>query len=316
MITLLAALTLLTTPQQIEFESPYIDPDSVRIDSTMDLNSVEVNFTFYSNQFDELTSIAYSFDGIEGTFTPVKNNFLTLETTPGTHQLQSYFNENHYENYDMVHVEGQRRYFFSVHFTSSEMMILTEKPVIYLYPEQTTQVEVVLAPKGDLSFTYPAYNEGWNVKAHPNGKLLVDGNEHRYLFWESTARYTESQVKENEGFVISGSDVTAFLEEKLTIAGLNSEEQTDFITYWAPRMIAHKNVFIQFKFNEECDDFASLNVSPEPDESYRVYILWRPTSVPRIAPTPQNIPEMNREGFTLVEWGGQELPPLGKNTEL
>lgn len=37
------------------------------------------------------------------------------------------------------------------------------KPVIYLYPEEETQVTVQLDYAGELTCTYPAYQDGWTV---------------------------------------------------------------------------------------------------------------------------------------------------------
>ena len=45
------------------------------------------------------------------------------------------------------------------------------KPVIYLYPEETTEVTVKLDFKGKLTSTYPAYENGWKVTAQPDGTL-------------------------------------------------------------------------------------------------------------------------------------------------
>lgn len=66
--------------------------------------------------------------------------------------------------------------------------IMAYKPVIYLYPKQTTTVSVKLDFQGKLVVTYPAYDEqnGWFVIAQPNGTLTdkKDGREYSYLFWE------------------------------------------------------------------------------------------------------------------------------------
>ena len=53
-----------------------------------------------------------------------------------------------------------------------------EKPVIYLYPEQETDVRVTLDLAGELTCAYPAYGDGWNVHAAPDGTLTdEDGND-------------------------------------------------------------------------------------------------------------------------------------------
>ena len=39
--------------------------------------------------------------------------------------------------------------------------------MVYLYPEEETQVTVQLDYAGELTCTYPAYNDGWTVIASP-----------------------------------------------------------------------------------------------------------------------------------------------------
>ena len=45
------------------------------------------------------------------------------------------------------------------------------KPVIYLYPKEEMEVTVRLELDGNLTCTYPAYDEGWTVTARPDGTL-------------------------------------------------------------------------------------------------------------------------------------------------
>lgn len=62
------------------------------------------------------------------------------------------------------------------------------KPVIYLYPEQTTDVHVHLPLRGDWLVTYPqiSVDDTRSVTAQPDGTLTnhTDGEEYSYLFWE------------------------------------------------------------------------------------------------------------------------------------
>ena len=55
------------------------------------------------------------------------------------------------------------------------------KPVIYLYPEEETQVTVQLDYAGELTCTYPAYQDGWTVTASPDG-TLTDNQGHTYNY--------------------------------------------------------------------------------------------------------------------------------------
>ena len=63
----------------------------------------------------------------------------------------------------------------------------SEKPVIYLYPEEEMEVTVKLDFDGTLTSTYPAYGDGWTVTAQPDGTLTDEkGREYYCLFWEGS----------------------------------------------------------------------------------------------------------------------------------
>ena len=64
----------------------------------------------------------------------------------------------------------------------------SEKPVIYLYPEQAQEVYVQLELDGEFTCTYPEYDNGWKVKAYPDGTLRDQdtGKEYNYLYQAQT----------------------------------------------------------------------------------------------------------------------------------
>ena len=122
-----------------------------------------------------------------------------------------------------------------------------EKPVIYLYPNEETKVNVRLDYLGDLICTYPSYpDEGWTVAAQPDGTLIniEDHREYSYLFWEGNSNY---EWKINKGFVIEGKDTMEFLQDKLEYMGLSPREYNEFIVYWLPRMKDNKYNLIYFE---------------------------------------------------------------------
>jgi len=47
------------------------------------------------------------------------------------------------------------------------------KPVIYLYPQKTTDISVKLYPAGGFTVTEPDYGTGWNVTANPEAECTV-----------------------------------------------------------------------------------------------------------------------------------------------
>ncbi len=106
------------------------------------------------------------------------------------------------------------------------------KPVVYLYPEEETQVTVQLDYAGELTCTYPAYNDGWTVTASPDGTLTDgEGQTYSYLYWEGkdNVEYDFSQ-----GACVAGEDTAAFLEDALSQLGLTRREANEFIVYWLP----------------------------------------------------------------------------------
>lgn len=181
---------------------------------------------------------------------------------------------------------------------------MTGKPVIYLYPEKETEVTVNLDFDGKITYTYPAINNGWKVLANPDGTLtnLADNSTHYYLFWEGTARPEWTYEK---GFVIKGTETESFLRENLAKMGLTPREYNDFITYWVPKMQENPYNLISFS-GDEYSEIAKLTVDPKPDSVIRIHMMWKALDEP-IEIEPQVLPVYEREGFTLVEWGGTEI---------
>ena len=181
--------------------------------------------------------------------------------------------------------------------------VAAEKPVIYLYPEETTAVTVTLDFDGTLTTTYPAYNEGWSVTAQPDGTLTdADGIEYRYLYWEgeSDAAYDFAQ-----GFCVAGEDTAKFLETALASLGLTRAEANEFIIYWLPKMELNAYNVIAFQ-TDAYTDSAKLGMTPAPDTLIRVFMAWYGAEE-AVELTPQELSAPEREGFVAVEWGGAEV---------
>ena len=179
-------------------------------------------------------------------------------------------------------------------------VVSEDKPVIYLYPQERTNVAVQLDYDGVLTCTYPAYDGLWEVTAEPDGTLTdAAGRQYRYLYWEGAgARHYDF----SRGFCVAGTDTAAFLEQALAQLGLNAAEANEFIIYWLPQM--QDNAYNLIAFQQEAyTDQARLTVTPEPDTVLRVFMAWRPLEEPVEVP-PQVLDAPERQGFTVVEWGG------------
>lgn len=179
------------------------------------------------------------------------------------------------------------------------------KPIIYLYPETKTKINVKLGNPDLLTTTYPKYDKetGWNVTASPDGNLASDGKNYYGLYWEGL---NEKSEQKDEGFVVVGKDVEKFLEEKLEILGLNEREANEFIIYWLPKLEHNEWNYIRFATNEEIEDMMPLEISPKPETIIRILMEYKPLETP-IELKEQELKKVERKGYTAVEWGGTEL---------
>ena len=177
------------------------------------------------------------------------------------------------------------------------------KPVIYLYPEETTEVSVKLELSGEFTCTYPVYDGGWQVTAQPDGTLTDErGQTYSYLYWEGDLA---GEPDLSEGFCVAGADTAAFLEDALARLGLTRREANEFIVYWLPLMEDNPYNLITFQ-QEAYTEAAKLTVTPTPDSLLRVFMAWKPLEKPVDIPA-QPLPAFERRGFTVVEWGGTEI---------
>jgi hypothetical protein len=176
------------------------------------------------------------------------------------------------------------------------------KPVIYLYPEEKMQIDVELEPVGGFTYTEPVYDNGWSVIASPDGTLtnLKDGLTYPYLFWEGRGGYY--QEPENY-WVVEASEVESFLIGTLREYGLNDKETADFIEFWLPRMQDASYYKIGFHGTEVMNAIAPMSLSVHPDSVLRILMDFAELDAP-IASNPPVIVPFEREGFTVVEWGG------------
>ena len=179
------------------------------------------------------------------------------------------------------------------------------KPAIYLYPTGRLDVSVdVKLAEGQFTRTAPAYDNGWNVTAYPDGRIVdrKTGKEYPYIYWESDS---EPEYDWSEGYVVAGTDTREFLLKILPEMGLIPNEYNDFINYWQPRM--QNNKYDLITFQTTCyTDVAQLQISPKPDSVLRVFMAYKAVDGPMEIKAPE-IKSFERNGFTVVEWGGAEV---------
>lgn len=183
--------------------------------------------------------------------------------------------------------------------------MVDKKPIIYLYPQEKTELTVTLGKPENLTCSYPEYKNGWNVVANPDGTLVdkESGRELYSLYWEGLQ--TEP-VNMEEGFVVKGTDTTKFLEEKLAILGLTDKEAEEFIVYWLPELQNNEYNYIRFATIDEINTNMPLDFSVNPDTLIRVLMQYKPLDE-KIEVREQKLETPARNGFVAVEWGGTEI---------
>jgi len=196
-----------------------------------------------------------------------------------------------------------------IEFKNQRFILAAEmcKPVIYLYPETQTNLEVRVSPNGGFTYSSPEYGNGWKVSVTPKGEIteIKTGKNYEYLFWEGIGlNYPVSE----KGWVVKRGELENFLDSKLPELGLQGREAVDFKAYWLKRLDAFPYYKLSFLSKEQMDELAPLQISgARPNTVIRM--LMTAKGLEKFEPAiPQDLPELKaRLGFTVVEWGGVVL---------
>jgi len=208
------------------------------------------------------------------------------------------------------------------------------KPVVYLYSEKPTDIHLSFLSSVSLNTQIPFYNNGWFVKAQPDGRLTdlqpqytdcskIDSlkfgseyannscktNNYPYIYWSGKSM-ENSYPKAEGGWVVERKNLKIFMDQKLKEIGLTEKESNDMTSYWIPKMNEKNSPYYRISFltTKQMNEFVPMNVRPVPDSVLRVFLDFKPlNSKPIVDPIPQQFGKFNRHGFTLVEWGGLNL---------
>ena len=176
-----------------------------------------------------------------------------------------------------------------------------DKPILYLYPEKETKVEVTFSHPEYLETTYPKFDGKWEVTAKKDGSLYdKDGKYYYALYWDEKRTY-DNDFK--EGFYVEKEGAISFLEEKLEKIGLNEKEKNEFIMYWLPVLEKNEKSLVYFELTKERESYNKIKITPKPDSLLRLVIHIKKVDK-KTKIKEQKLESFKREGFTAVEWGG------------
>lgn len=320
MKTILPVLLLFSTTcfagkeTQRKSDIQYYQVTNHKMDESLPRGQALIEFTFKEHSGICLRNHVHTMHNNKKVFTPkIDTNGISFHTIkPGKYKFKFWTSFTDTLSTDEIEIKNQHSIAILVHLHSNELMIESDKPVIYLYPETATQITLQLNYNGKLNFTYPEIkNNTWKINANPDGTIEANNKLYNYLFWEGEMNANAVQTNIKEGSVVDSKNLISFFESNLTAMGMNTKESADFITYWAPRMMKNEKNYIYFMLTNDYDKIASMNVTPKPDNQLRIYMIWTEiTSETVVDFKPQSFPQFKREGFTLVEWGGSEITNL------
>lgn len=276
--------------QLIEDKIIYVKDDKLVVESLSDGSLKEIVSWSDNYNYDEYTSGYYSRERLDN----MKEN----DKKEGIYLVVYYGDKDTNGNYGMEYcLTGDEM----VTYPIKEAMGGRAKPVLYLYPTTTTTVKVRFAHPEYLTTTYPKYDKEWVVTAKPNGDLLDNNNKYYYALYWDEVRYHE--VSYNEGFYVTSENAINFLEEKMSLIGLNDKERNEFIMYWLPILESNKQSLVYFELTEERELNNKLIIEPTPDSLLRVNIHIKKVNE-KVNIKEQELKHFERVGFTAVEWGG------------
>lgn len=175
------------------------------------------------------------------------------------------------------------------------------KPNIYLYPEEEEDISVVFDSPELLLTVIPDYNNGWYPRVSKDGKMIIDGYEYGYLFYESmTSDYNMQKVS---GFVVPIENRKQFFTDVANYYGFNEVETYDFVTFWCSRLDSTKEYVMYPQLTDTIDVLMPVKINPNPQSIFRIWFLFyeKDGDIELIKPVKE---EARREGYTMVEWGG------------
>lgn len=184
------------------------------------------------------------------------------------------------------------------------------KPIVYLYPENPTLVDVLLEIPGIITVSDPQYPAGgWqDVLAQPNGDLWYGEAQYPYLYYEAEV---DKVNPPGTGIVIKTTHLEPMFRTILTQYGLNKKEINDFTEYWVPRLQSENKPYVLFSILDpiEKDRIDRVIINPKPETRIEISAYFKLLDAP-VAIAPMALPASppKREGFVMVEWGGTIEP--------
>jgi len=228
---------------------------------------------------------------VVGGFQTDEQGRFAIEMEPGTYYFE--FMDNWLYYLEKVEIQDQYQDLFCYPWAA------VLKPNIYLYPEETTEldVDIVFAHGGWVTTSVPNYDEGWHITVEPSG--IIDG-QYEYLFYESLQPdYGQYEA----GWVVVQDQLEGFFRSNMALTAFNQKEINDFVEYWIPLLTEYPYYAIYPQYNDELEEMIKFEFSTQPINLIRLIYSVRGLETSNLSLQEPVIPPFSREGFTVTEWG-------------
>jgi len=223
-----------------------------------------------------------------------QGRFVINPLPPGSYYLEFYeFDDDYYYHLEPVVIEGGYQDFF---FPYTQQAY---KPNIYLYPEETMELDVdILFPHGgEIIESVPEYGDGWHITVEPSG--IIDG-QYDCLFYESLQ---PDYGQYDAGWTVAREELEDFFRNNMAQTAFIEAEIDDFIEYWIPLLTDFPYYAIYPQYNDELDQMIQLEFSTQPQSLIRLIYSVRGLQDNNLNLQQPAIPPFARYGFTVTEWG-------------
>lgn len=248
-----------------------------------------------------------------------KGLFASFYVKPGSSELSLYSGEKgSFCDCPQLNLKAGYTYRFKVKFEDAMIEnMVAYKPVLYLYGNTKQFYTVDIANPGSFKSVYPKPDSmnnqfiQWNIGYDPHSGILHKGKYYPYLFWDGPIDpHVVTSSLYQSGAIISSDTLVDFLDRTLEEIGFNSQEKTDFITYWIPQMSLHPFVWLSLKQDDDCNMVATYSIKPALSKLNRVFMFWSPVRSPSDYPNlhADELKPLIRSGNYGVEWGGAKIP--------
>ncbi|MBP0970128.1 MAG: hypothetical protein J5744_08290 [Oscillospiraceae bacterium] len=176
------------------------------------------------------------------------------------------------------------------------------KPNIYLYSDEETEAKVTFGVPQWLRVSDPLYEDSWQARVMGDGSLVMEnGLEYGYLFYESETQ--PFYFQKETGWRICAESRQEQFRSILEAYGFNEKETEDFLEFWVTRLDSGEDYVMYPQKTEIVDLAMPLTVEPTCDSVFRLWFTFEKASDTADIREPEII-SIERNGFTLVEWGG------------